>query len=98
MSGKSGPTRWHRTPRIRRQIRDDVGYGDLDAVEERTAAETKPLESIEIASAALVLDDKADRVRHRTCAGSKKTSPARIGISRITPSSTTFSTMSPRNW
>jgi hypothetical protein len=33
-------------------------------VEERTAAEAKPLESIEIARAALVLDDKADRVRH----------------------------------
>jgi len=49
---------------IRRRPLDDVGNGDLEAVKERTAAEAKPLEAIEIARAALILDDKADRVRH----------------------------------
>jgi hypothetical protein len=64
ISGRFEPTLSHRILRTRGRIPCDVGDGDLDAVEERTAAEAKPLEAIEVARAALVLDNKADRVRH----------------------------------
>ena len=71
----------------RRQILDDVGDAQLDAMHAVATAETEPLKRVPIRLAARTLDDEATEPgigrcgECRTCGGNIKTSPSRTGTS-----------------
>jgi hypothetical protein len=90
--------------------REHLGQVGLDVLQREelfvqlvVAALAVPDHAVHLVRQALALDHQADaagraprRVRH--LAGSRKISPARIGMSRTAPSSCTFSTISPSSW